>query len=378
MNFLVLNYEYPPLGGGAGPVCQQLSEEYARRGHSVEVVTMAFGDLPRRETQNGVTITRVPALRKRMETCETPEMLSYVLSAFPRTVSRLRNRGIDAIHCHFIIPTGLLAWAATRVARIPYVITAHGSDVPGFNPDRFTSEHRVTGPLLRAIARNAHAVVTPSRYLQDLAEHAIGPGSYRHIPNGIGEAHLVAGPKRRRLLMAGRLLPRKGFQHVLRALEGVHSDVEVHIAGDGPLRGELETLAARLEMNVVFHGWVDHSSRELRELYESAAIFCLPSERENASVALLEAMLAGAAVVTSNDTGCAETIGDAGFTVTPGDVAGLREVLGPLLESDAQCSEWGARARQRVLDRYTWDTIATQYLDLLQEAANAGRSRGPT
>jgi glycosyltransferase involved in cell wall biosynthesis len=375
VKILVLNYEYPPLGGGAGPVCQQLSEEYVRRGHTVEVVTMAYGDLPRQETLNGVSTTRVPALRKRMETCETPEMLSYVLSAFPRTVARLRGRAFDVVHCHFIIPTGLLAWAATRVARVPYIITAHGSDVPGFNPDRFTSEHRITGPLLRTISGSAHAVVTPSLYLRELAQRFIGVGSYRHIPNGIGALSLNDGPKKRRLLMAGRLLPRKGFQHVLRALEGIQSDYEVHIAGDGPLRQEMESLAQRLSMKTVFHGWVEHGSPELRALYESATIFCLPSERENASVALLEAMLAGAATVTSNDTGCAETVGDAGFTVAPGDVDGLRSVLLPLLDSETYCLEWGHRARQRVLDRFTWDAITSSYLELLQEAASAAEKR---
>jgi glycosyltransferase involved in cell wall biosynthesis len=101
----------------------------------------------------------------------------------------------------------------------------------------------------------------------------------------------------------------------------------------------------------------------------------LPSERENASVALLEAMLAGAATVTSNDTGCAETVGDAGFTVAPGDVDGLRSVLLPLLDSETYCLEWGHRARQRVLDRFTWDAITSSYLELLQEAASAAEKR---
>lgn len=378
MNILVLNYEYPPLGGGAGPVCQQLCEAYACAGHPVEVVTMAYTDLPRREVLNGVRITRVPALRKKMETCETPEMLSYVASAFPGVIRRLSMKQVDVVHCHFIIPTGLLAWAATRLVRIPYIITAHGSDVPGFNPDRFKSEHRITGPLLRTIARNAYAIVTPSLYLQDLARRTMPAASYEHIPNGIGSDSLRNGPKQKRLLMAGRLLPRKGFQHVLMALEGVESDFEVHIAGDGPLRGELEALAKRLSMKVVFHGWIEHGSDTLRDLYESAAIFCLPSQRENASVALLEAMLAGAAVVTSNDTGCAETIGDAGFTVAPGDVAGLREQVSRLLASESYRAEWGARARQRVQNHFTWDAIASHYLDLLRYAKEERPRREPS
>ena len=61
-------------------MCRQLCEIFARRGHEVDVVTMGFRGLPRHEELNGVRITRVPALRKHQATCETHEMLSYVMS----------------------------------------------------------------------------------------------------------------------------------------------------------------------------------------------------------------------------------------------------------------------------------------------------------
>ncbi|MCC6697994.1 MAG: glycosyltransferase family 4 protein [Candidatus Hydrogenedentes bacterium] len=369
MRILVLNYEYPPLGGGAAPVCKHLSRHFARAGHQVDVVTMAYRDLPSEEVQDGVRIMRVPALRKRMETCETPEMLSYVMSAFPRVTARLMRGQYDVIHCHFIIPTGLLAWSATRLGRTPYVITAHGSDVPGFNPERFTKEHHITGPLLRTIARGAASVVAPSEFLRGLIRESIGAGDVELVPNGIDVDSLGFGSKKRHLLMTGRLLKRKGFQHVLEALEGVDTDFEIHIAGDGPLRAELEAMAAKIPAKVVFHGWLENGSREIGELYESAAIFCLPSQRENASIALLEGMLSGAAVITSNDTGCAETIGDAGLTVVHGDVPALRQALLPLMRSEALCAEYGAKARQRVLDCYSWDRISARYLELLERAA---------
>lgn len=369
MRILVLNYEYPPLGGGAAPVCKHLSRHFAQAGHQVDVVTMAYRGLPSEEVQDGVRITRVPALRKRVETCETPEMLSYVVSAFPRVTARLMQRHYDVIHCHFIIPTGLLAWSATRLSRTPYVITAHGSDVPGFNPERFTKEHHITGPLLRTIARGAAKVVAPSNYLRQLIHASIATADLETIPNGIEVESLGSGPKKKRLLMTGRLLGRKGFQHVLQALEGVETDFEIHIAGDGPLRAELEAMAAKIPAKVVFHGWLENGSPEIRALYESAAIFCLPSQRENASIALLEGMLSGAAVITSNDTGCAETIGDAGLTVAHGDVPALRQALVSLMDSESLCAENGAKARQRVLDCFSWDRISARYLALLEEAS---------
>src|SRR5690606_1857144 len=118
----------------------------------------------------------------------------------------------DVIHLHFIIPTGLLAWLATRTARVPFVITAHGSDVPGYNPDRFQSEHRITTPLLRLILRNAAAITAPSLFLRGLLIDACGPFGVQHIPNGIDVARFAPRPKLKRILMTGRLLPRKGFQ----------------------------------------------------------------------------------------------------------------------------------------------------------------------
>lgn len=368
----MLNYEYPPLGGGAAPVCRQLCELFARRGHQVDVVTMGFRGLPRRETLNGVHVTRVPALRKRQATCETHEMLSYVLSALPRVVWRLGTRNYDVIHLHFVIPTGLLAWLATRIKPTPYVITAHGSDIPGYNPDRFNKEHTRTAPLLRRIMNGAAALTAPSKYLRGLMEKACGPYEIDYIPNGLFIDQLTPQPKEDILLMTGRLLRRKGFHVVLEALRGVETDYEVHIVGDGPEREALERLAEAIPAKVVFHGWLDNGSPDLKALYERARIFCLPSQRENASISLLEAMLAGAAVITSNVSGCPETVGEAGLVVPPDDPEALREVLLPLLASPDQCAAWGAQARERVRAQFDWEKIADRYLALLEQVARTG------
>ena len=371
MNILVLNYEWPPLGGGAAPVGEQLCRHFAAMGHTVEVVSMGFKGLPSREVREGVKITRVPALRKRQATCETHEMLSYVLSAFPGVVSRLRRNLFDIVHVHFVIPTGLLAFLATRFRNIPYVITAHGSDIPGYNPDRFQKEHHLTTPLLKTIMRHAAALTSPSQFLRGLMIKACGPFEIAHIPNGIDLGRFTPRTKARRLLMTGRLLPRKGFQHVLQALQGVETDFEVHIAGDGPMRQEMETLAKTLRTKVVFHGWLDNDSHELKDLYETSSIFCLPSERENASISLLEAMAAGMAVITSDVTGCPETLGDAGFVVPPCDPQAIRPVLEKLMASETLTAEYGEKARQRIRECFDWRTISLEYMSLFESVVEA-------
>lgn len=369
MNILVLNYEYPPLGGGAAPIARDLARFYASQGHRVDVITMHYRGLPRFEEAAGVRVHRIRAWRRHQATCSTPEMMSFVAAALPYTRRFLKREQTDVIHCHFIVPTGLLAYLATRGLSVPYVLTAHGSDVPGYNPDRFTFEHRFMTPLLRVIARNAAGLTSPSRYLQNLIRENIGPFEVEHVPLGVDVRQFSPREKKKSILLAGRLLPRKGFQHVLAALEGLDTDFSVHIAGDGPMRAQLEEQAKRLTMPVVFHGWVDQGSAAFRDLFESASIMCLVSQKENSPVSLKEAMLTETAIITSNVSGCPELVGDAGLVVAPGDVNAIRAALVRLTASEELRRDLGRRGRERVLLGHDADSVGLRYLEILGKAA---------
>jgi len=327
---------------------------------------MGFNGLPKQEDNNGVRITRVPGIRKYKATCEAHELLSFLVSAFPVVVNRLSKNDYDVIHVHFIIPTGLLAFLATRFSNVPIIITSHGSDIPGYNPDRFGFLHRFTKPLLRLIMNDAASIVSPSLYLKELITEQCGKYTIEHIPNGIDVSRFNVRKKQKRILMAGRILRRKGFQHVLAALRDVDTDFEVHVAGNGPFLDDLKEISSTLSLDVTFHGWLDNDSTLLQELYETSSIFCLPSANENASVALLEAMLAGMAVVTSDVTGCPETVGRTGLLVSPGDTNQIRDALVRLTSSESLCSELGYAARQRVLHFYDWERVGSRYIDLFE------------
>ena len=81
-------------------------------------------------------------------------------------------------------------------------------------------------------------------------------------------------------------------------------------------------------------------------------------------------MLAGMAVITSNVTGCPETIGDAGITVAPGDVTELRRVLINLINDAEKTLSLGSKARQRVLENFNWKSLANQYCNLFNQFTN--------
>ena len=148
MRIMMLNYEYPPIGGGASPVTRSLSEHLAAAGHEVDVVMMGYRKLPFLESFGRLRVFRGPALRRSPVRAVTVEMLSYLAAALPVALGLSRQR-YNLIHAHFLVPTGLLALALGRARHLPTVITAHGSDVPGYNPDRFTRGHRLLGPAGR-------------------------------------------------------------------------------------------------------------------------------------------------------------------------------------------------------------------------------------
>jgi glycosyltransferase involved in cell wall biosynthesis len=375
MRVLMLNYEYPPIGGGAAPITRALSEQLAQGGHQVDVVTMGYGRLPFQETccDGNLRVFRVPALRSSPVRAVTVEMASYLVSALPWASYLTSTTPYDVIHAHFLMPTGVLGAAVKRVSGLPLVVTVHGSDVPGYNPDRFRRGHRLLFPAWRRIVGCADAIISPSAYLRDLLQKAL-PTPVTLIPYGFSRPAPSAAARRRRILFASRLFPRKGAQFMLEALAGLDLDGwEVVIAGDGPMLAPLKEQARSLGLDVAFPGYVQ--GRVLQDLYASSAIFAFPSLHDNFPVVLLEALSHGCAIVTNNCTGMPEVVGDAGLLVRPHDVAGLRDAIARLMADAELRDDLGERARRRVAE-LGWRRIVEQHLDLYG-AVGAERRAGP-
>jgi glycosyltransferase involved in cell wall biosynthesis len=369
---LLLNYEFPPLGGGASPVSFELAKFLVKHyEYEIDVVTMGYKNLPKKEVViPGLTIYRVPCWRSKKETCQPFEQLTYLLSGYLHCRKLLKIKKYDLMHVHFLIPTGILALILKKQFQLPYIVTSHGSDVPGFNPDRFTFLHRFTQPLLLSICKNAASVVSPSNYLKKLMLQKISPElkeKITYIPNGIDTTQFVPGKKEPYIFSSGRLLPRKGFQDLIAAVSNASLPYEVHIAGDGPWRAHLEQMARDSKTKIIFHGWLSNTSSEYKSLLEHASIYCLLSKNENASIALLEAMSAGCAVITKNDTGTAETIGDSGLLIERDDTKELEKILESLTTLPDMQRTLGKKAHHRVQEHFSLDKITQQYHHLMNQ-----------
>ncbi|NWG21496.1 MAG: glycosyltransferase family 4 protein [Chloroflexi bacterium] len=367
MRVMMLNYEYPPIGGGASPVTRALCEHLAAAGHDVDVVTMGFRRLPRIEAFGRLRVFRIPALRRSPVRAVTVEMLSYLIAALPPVLALTRYWRYDALHAHFIVPTGVLAAVVRRLSGRPLVITAHGSDVPGYNPDRFQRGHRLIAPAWRVIASSADVIVSPSRYLRDLIQRTCDV-PVEVIPYGFDAPPPRTGERRRRILFVSRLFPRKGAQYLFEALAGLPRDGwEITVAGDGPMMAQLQEQAHRLGLQVDWRGFI--KGPQLEELYATSAIFALPSTCDNFPVVLLEALAGGCAVITTSISGMPEVVGDAGLLTPPRDVPALRAALARLMTDDALRADLSERARAQVAG-FAWDGVTRRYLELYQRVAD--------
>ncbi len=377
MRILMLNYEYPPLGGGASPVTKSLAEELVTLGHTVDVVTMSFKGLKHCEEINGVTIYRVPSIRKALNVCHTHEMFSYLHSAYRFLPTLLKENNYDLCHTHFIIPTGILSYRLKIKDKLPYIITAHGSDVPHYNPDRFGLQHQVLKPLWNKIVENAEYIITPSRYLKNLIlkksvyERRCSPTCGERydekinvIPNGIHPEAYNYSPhrKEKKILVVSRLFERKGVQYVIEAMRSIKG-YELAICGDGPYREPLERQIKTFGPNTIqLLGWV--TDERLRYEYETASIFVLPSSAESFGIVLLEAMASGCAIVTTNTTGCVEVVADTALLIRPGNADDIKNALLRLINDDELRCDLGQRGRRRVEEHFTWKRITQQYIAL--------------
>jgi glycosyltransferase involved in cell wall biosynthesis len=361
MRILLLSYEFPPLGGGGGVVvkqlCEQLHKDY---GHTFDLVTMHYKGLPKEEQVGPIHVYRVPCSRAKKELCTVPEMLSYLIPAFMKAEALAMTNTYDLAHVHFILPTGNLGVALKLINRLPYIISTHGSDMPGFNPDRFALVHKLLRPFWNFFISNANMVLTPSESLRSLLLQ-----SWKGAKNKIKAIHwgidIPPTPKKKvnRILFAGRLFDRKGAQYLIEAVKLLKlKDWDVGIVGDGPMRQALEK-AAKGYKNIQFYGWLPR--KQLQKLYAESRIFVFPSTSESFGMVLAEAMAAEMAVITSNTSACPEVVGDAGMLVHPKDAHAIATALKSLIDDPQRIVALGKKARKRVLAHFTWEQCAKQY-----------------
>ena len=378
MRILMLNYEFPPVGGGGGWVTYFLGKYFADAGHEVLLITSQYRGLPQDEVIEGFHVHRVPVLRKSKDVCDVHEMLTYVVSSSVSSLRVVRRFQPELVQVFFGIPSGGGAYLLRKIFRIPYVLFLGGRDVPRPNPDPsyYRWIYAILKPAIRAIWRNATAVVACSDGLRELALHTDPDVEIQVIPDGLdlGRFSSVSRylhPECVRILTVGRLIPRKGFQFLIRALPQVmqHASYEfkIELVGDGPYRAELVKLADELGVRHKIHFVGSIPYLDLPQKYHEADIFTLCSSAEGMPLVVLEAMGCGLPIAASRVQGIEDLVevGVNGLLFTPGDVDELAKGLISLINDVDSRIKMGKASIARV-QKYDWKNIAQSYLEIYQ------------
>ena len=137
----------------------------------------------------------------------------------------------------------------------------------------------------------------------------------------------------------------------------------------------LRRIARDNHVDVKFLGFIGNRTPEFRDMLESSEIFVFTSSSENFPVVLLEAMSAGLSIVTTNDTGCSEVVGDTAVKVPPMDAGAIGSALVKLMGDDQLRETLGKAARKRVEELFTQRSVADQYRQLYKRCVvDGGRS----
>jgi glycosyltransferase involved in cell wall biosynthesis len=386
MRILILNYEYPPLGGGAAVATAALAHGLVERGVAVDVVTAEVGFAGERRkgkravaphVDGGLTLYRVKSRRRGVHEAGVLDAASYLRAAFPLVRELLRTHEYDAVHFFFSLPTGALL-PFLNLRDIPVVVSLRGSDVPGYDPHNSLIQafHRLLTPVTRWIWRRADRVVAVCESLGRLAQETAPDLSYAVIPNGVDlkmfhpPAIRPTSDERRgklRCLAVARLVERKGLGDLIRAM-ALHdrNRFELEIVGGGPDEQVLRDLVQRLGLQEVvrFAGVLDREA--VAQRYREADLFTLPSSAEAFGNVFAEALASGLPIVGSNIGGIPDLVehGSNGLLVRSSDVRGLADAIGYLAEDPDLRADMSRRNRAKAEATLQWPRVTDRYLSI--------------
>ncbi len=377
MNILLLNYEFPPIGGGGGKAAYNLARELAGLGHQVDVLTSKINGQLSKERMDGFTVYRVISWRKGIHDCGFRGAFTYVLFAIFKFLHLTRTNKYDVIHYFFGLPTGFLSLLPGPHNKTPYFISLRGSDVPGY--DKYNKSlqkvHCLLAPLTRKIWRHAEQMIAVTNSLKEIARLTAPLQKFHVVPNGVESIFLkvsssaAQNKQDMKLISVARLIERKGIHHILFALAELQDpDIYLLIVGSGSFEAELKKICKDLSLErvVTFYGFCD--PQMLPGLYAESDAFILPSQAEAFGNVFAEAMACGLPVIGTNIGGIPDLVGkENGILTKPGDINQLTHAIVTLKKSQKLRTQMQIANREKIIEQYSWKGVAHQHITLYQE-----------
>jgi len=402
MKIGILTNEYPPnVYGGAGVSVEYLTDELCKLDggkHSVKV--LCFGE--QEEQTDNLSVQGIhPSMDFRTQDPRHRKFLETMLNDL---VMAGEMADVDIVHCHtwYSHLAGLLL---KQLAQIPMVLTTHSLEPHRpWKVEQLGTAYHASSWVERTAYQNADGVVAVSQAMKDDVHELYGVPFERIgiIHNGINldqykptfdpqvlKKHDI-DPEVPYILFVGRITRQKGIIHLVNAIRSIDPGVQIVLCAGAPdtkeIGEEMEQAVAEARKhtaNTVI--WIAEMlpKKEIIPLYSHASVFVCPSVYEPFGIINLEAMACETPVVASEVGGIPEVvIPDKTGLLVPIDArsdidvepleperfsADLADAINQLLRSPEESREMGKRARKRVVEHFSWASIATKTLIFYQQ-----------
>lgn len=391
MHVLVAAHDlYPdPGSGGTGRYVYETAREFVDRGHTVSVVTRRRGDVPDTERVDGIDVYRYDV----SVAGESAPTIVRQLPGAGRAVARAvevaaATRPLDVVS--FQGPLTSLFVHRAVADDVPRILTFHSPwpteyDIKARTDPSLSSLRRRLNVYTRTFAEArvvsaADRVLVLSEFMGNELERVYGRDDATVVPGGVDVERFspaVEGSPRvdadgTAFLTVRRLSQRMGIDVLIDAFARIASrfpDAALYVAGDGPLRGDLERRAedAGVSERVTFLGYVPDA--DLPNVYAGADVFVIPTTRlEGFGLATLEALASGTPAVGTTVGGTVDVLGGlASTTSLPADPLVPRPAAAPLAESlaawaslDAEALDHAGSAARTYAREHAWPTVADE------------------
>ena len=368
---MMLTYEFPPVSGGIATYTASIASAATDLGHEVTVAV------------SGRTELSIESNIEYPFTVDRSGRGNYSIGKLPwllwRTYQSVEKRGFDLIHAVDWPHIMALAYL-NRFKKIPFAATIYGTELL-MAPDSRQIKY-LAGDRFLSAPTKIFAISEFTKHLALGNNKKINSESIMVTPLGVdferfskpkGDFDIYsefAIPRDNKIILTvARLDERKGHRTILKALKRLPSEFKAKIsyiiAGSGDdknYKRELELLADKSDVNVVFAGLIEH--QRLPSLYAACDLFCMigephPGKIEGFGLVYLEAAVAGIPSIAGRIGGVPEVVVDneTGILVEPGDISGLAGAIVKMIENDDLRKALGKRAKERA-SIFSWSECA--------------------